>query len=92
VLFCIQMSYSIVYTKQAVKVLIRMPQQTSKAIRLKLEQIAETPFAAHPNVTKLHGREGYRLRQGDWRVIFDIQQEQLVILVLEIALQKEVYR
>jgi len=86
------MSYNIVYTKQAVKAFKGMPEHTSKAIRQKLEQIAEAPYASHNNVTKLQGRDGFRLRQGDWRVIYDIQQEILVILVLEIALRKEVYR
>jgi len=86
------MSYNIVYTKQAIKAFKGMPKQTSRAIRLKLEQIAEAPFAPQQNVTKLQGRDGFRLRQGDWRVIYDIQQEVLVILVLEIALRKEVYR
>lgn len=62
------------------------------AIRRKLEQIAVSPFTPHHNVTKLQGREGYRLRQGDWRVIYKIQQEKIVILVLKIGLRKEVYR
>ncbi len=87
-----QMSYDIVYTKQAVKALKGMPKQTAMAIRQKLEQIAEAPFAAHNNVKKLQGRDGFRLRQGDWRVIYDVQQEILVVLILEIALRKEVYR
>ena len=86
------MSYNIVYTKQAVKAFKGMPKQTSKAIRKKLEQIAEDPFAPQHNVTKLQGRDGYRLRQGDWRVIYEIQQEKIVVLVLEIGLRKEVYR
>jgi mRNA interferase RelE/StbE len=86
------MNYNIVYTKQAVRAFKGMPEHTSKAIRLKLEQIAEAPFGSHSNVKKLQSRDGFRLRQGDWRVIYDIQQEILVILVLEIALRKEVYR
>jgi mRNA interferase RelE/StbE len=86
------MSYGIVYTKQALKAFKGMPIQTSKAIRQKLELIAEAHFSPHRNVTKLQGRDGYRLRHGEWRVIYDIQQEMLVILVLEIGLRKEVYR
>lgn len=84
------MSYNIVYTKQALKTFNGMPSQTSKTILQKLEQIAEAPFAQHNNVTKLQGREGFRLRQGDWRVIYEVQQEKIVILVLEIGLRKEV--
>lgn len=86
------MVYNIVYTKQALKAFKGMPKDTSRVIRKKLEQIAENPFASHNNVTKLQGRDGYRLRQGDWRIIYDIQQEKILILVLDIALRKEVYR
>lgn len=64
----------------------------AKLIREKLEAIAANPYAEHPNAKKLQGREGYRLRVGDWRVIYEIQNDQLVILVLRIAQRAEVYR
>lgn len=86
------MTYTIVYTKRAMKAFNGMPKSISKAIRQKIEQIAEDPFASHRNVTKLQGRDGYRLRHGDWRVIYEIQKEIIVILVLDIGLRKEVYR
>lgn len=63
-----------------------------KTIREKLEGIATDPYAEHPNAKKLQGREGYRLRVGDWRVIYEIQNDQLVILVLKVAPRGEVYR
>jgi len=86
------MSYKIFYTKKAIKTIKEVPQDVSRAIRKKFELIALEPFEPHPNVTKLQGRQGYRLRQGDWRVIYEIQQDKIVILVLEIGLRKEVYR
>ncbi len=64
----------------------------AKTIREKLEAIAVDPYAEHPNAKKLQGREGYRLRVGDWRVIYEIQNDQLVILVLKVAPRGEVYR
>ncbi len=86
------MPYTIAFTKQAVRVIQKMPRDTARMVNQKLEQIAEDPFASHPNVTKLQNREGYRLRVGDWRVIYMIQREQIVILVLKIGLRGEVYR
>jgi mRNA interferase RelE/StbE len=44
------------------------------------------------NVTKLQNRDGFRLRIGDWRVIYEVQDQQLVILVLKIGSRGEVYR
>jgi mRNA interferase RelE/StbE len=84
--------YKINYTKEATKALLRMPRNTAKLIREKLETIAADPYANHPNAKKLQGREGYRLRVGDWRVIYKIQNEKLLIIVLKVASRGEVYK
>lgn len=70
----------------------RMPRNTAQSIREKLENIATDPFADYPNVKKLQGREGYRLRVGDWRVIYKVQNQQLMVIVLKIASRGEVYK
>ena len=84
--------YQINYSKVAVKSLLRMPRNTAKLIRQKLEKIAADPYADHPNAKKLQGREGYRLRVRDWRVIYKLQSEQLLIMVLKIASRGEIYK
>lgn len=84
--------YKIVFTKQAAKSLQSIPRDIGGLIREKLAQIANDPFASHPNATKLQGRPGYRLRVGDWRVIYEVEKDELVIIVLKIALRGEVYR
>ena len=84
--------YEISYAKEAEKSLLRIPRNTAKLIREKLEVIAVNPFADHPNAKKLQGREGYRLRVGGWRIIYKIQNEQLIIVVLKIASRGEVYK
>jgi mRNA interferase RelE/StbE len=84
--------YKIIFKKEASKSFDKLPRNVAKTIRSKLEAIAANPYAEHPNAKKLQGREGYRLRVGDWRVIYEIQNEQLVILVLRVAPRGEVYR
>jgi mRNA interferase RelE/StbE len=84
--------YNITYSKEATKSLLRMPRNTAKLIRKKLEVIAAAPFADHPNAKKLQGREGYRLRVGDWRVIYTVQSEKLIIMVLKVASRGEAYK
>ena len=69
-----------------------MPRNTAKLIREKLEVIAADPHADHPNAKKLQGREGYRLRVGDWGVLYTIQSEKLVIVVLKVASRGEAYK
>ena len=63
-----------------------------RRIRDRLGQIAEDPFAQYPNVTKLQNRPGFRLRVGDWRVIYDVQEDELVILVLKVGSRGDIYR
>lgn len=86
------MAYNVAFTRQAAKTLQRIPADIARSIRVKIEQIAENPFASHPDVTKLQNREGYRLRIGDWRIIYDIQKDKVLVLVLKIGLRGEVYR
>jgi mRNA interferase RelE/StbE len=77
------------YTKAAIKALTRMPGNKTRLIRSKIEQYAADPESMANNVKKLQGRDGYRLRVGDWRVIFD--REGLVLDILEIGLRGGIY-
>ncbi len=70
----------------------RAPREVATAIRKKLDQLAADPFAANLDMKKLQNRSGYRLRVGDWRIIYEIQKAQVVIMVLKIAPRGEVYK
>ena len=80
---------AISYTRQALKVLRRMPADTAQRIIAKIEQYAEEPGSQANNVTALKGREGIRLRVGDWRVIMN--DDGVVLAVLEIGPRGSVY-
>ena len=68
------------YTKAAIKALRRMPANTARLIRTKIEAYAQDPGTQANNVKSLKGREGIRLRVGDWRVIMDDQGNVLAVL------------
>jgi mRNA interferase RelE/StbE len=78
----------VTYTRAAVKVLRRMPANTAALIRMKVQQYAVDPVSLANNVKALQGREGVRLRVGDWRVIMD---DGVVLAVLEIGPRGGVY-
>lgn len=84
--------YKIVFTRQAYKALRRIPEDIVQRMRERLDQIAEDPFVQNPNVTKLQNRPGYRLRVGDWRVIYDVQEGEMIILVLKVGSRGDIYR
>lgn len=69
---------------QARRALKAMPRNVATQIRSKIDTLAGNPWAPNPNVRKLIARQGYRLRVGDWRVLFDIDNGRLVVLVLAI--------
>ena len=84
--------YQIDYSRAAVKALKAMPRNLSLQVRGKIELLAADFFAANNNVKKLVGREAYRLRVGDWRVIYEIEGGRLVIRVLTVAPRGGVYQ
>jgi len=61
---------TVAYTKGALKTLRGMPANVATLVTSKIDQYASHPSVLANQVTKLQGRSGYRLRVGDWRVIF----------------------
>lgn len=78
----------ITYTRAAIKALKRMPANSSALIVSKVEQYAADPASLANNVTSLKGRDGIRLRVGDWRVIME---DGVVLAVLDIGPRGGIY-
>lgn len=79
----------IIYNTPALRALRSMPSNTAARIRSKIEQYAEDPASLSANVRKLQGRPGYRLRVGDYRVIFD--EDGAVLDILDIGHRSRIY-
>ncbi len=84
--------YTLIFLPLATKVLHKMPRNTATLIREKLDILAQNPYAPNPNVKKLKGRAGYRLRVGDWRVFYTLHDTELEILVIKIAPRGGAYK
>lgn len=82
--------YLIDYTKPAIKTMAAMPRNVRELVKSKIEALARDPFGA-ANVKQLVGEPGYRLRVGDWRVIYDVDSGRLVVRVLKIGPRGGVY-
>jgi mRNA interferase RelE/StbE len=83
--------WSVTYTADALKSLMRMDRTMARRIRAKVLALADDPRAPNNNVKKLTGIEGYRLRIGDWRVIYTLKHEVLTVVVIRVGHRREVY-
>ncbi len=84
--------YSIEYSPPARKVLKAMPRKLAERIMDKIEALAADPFAPNNNVKRLTGHPGYRLRVGDWRILYTVHAQDLLIAVVRIAPRGGVYQ
>ena len=83
------MTYGIIFSDRALKQLKKLEKNVQERIISTLERIKIRPQA---HVTKLVGDPGYRLRVGDYRVILDLDEGNLVILVIKIGHRKKIYK
>ena len=83
--------HAIEFTREARKALKAMPRNVRELILEKRDELAIDLMQAR-NVKKLVGRPGYRLRVGDWRVIYTLESGRLVLRVLDIGSRGGVYQ
>jgi len=83
--------YKIAFGKRADRSFRKLPAHICKNIKNKLIELSKDPYAQNNHLTKLQNRPGYRLRIGDWRVIYEIKDDEIMILVLDIAPRGGVY-
>ena len=85
------MIWKIVVERSAKKALVRFPKADQDRILAVIDGLAVDPYAAR-NVKSLQGRDGYRIRIGDYRLMYRIDNGRLVVVVLEISQRGGAYR
>jgi len=83
-------NYKLAFKKSVAKDLRNIPNNDVKRILKCIDSLCVNPRA--DGCIKLSGQERYRVRQGVYRIIYEIQDSQLIILVVKIAHRSEVYR
>jgi mRNA interferase RelE/StbE len=84
------MRYHVILSKSVQKELDRLPDDTATRVLARLSQLESNPRPA--DVKKLKGREAWRIRVGDYRVIYEIHDRQLEVVVITVAHRREAYR
>lgn len=81
--------YSVVFKRSVYKDLRRVPKKDVDRIFQRIDEIADAPRG--PGCEKLSGQERYRARQGVYRIIYEIVNEDLIITVVKIGHRGDVY-
>lgn len=83
--------YSVEVTPHAEFQIKALPKKEQAKILKRAYKLAEEPRPA--GVKKLKGTDSlYRIRQGDWRIVYTIEDDRLLILVVKVGHRKDVYR
>lgn len=85
------MNYTILIDRKALKYLSKLPVNLKSQIKRKIDDLANNP---RPHGYKeLKGAKGYfRIRSGNYRIIYKIANDILIVTVLEIGDRREIYR
>jgi len=83
-------NYKLLIKPSAAKELEELPKKDRQRIVAKIRGLATDPRP--PGSEKLSGEEKYRVRQGNYRIIYSIEDETITITVVKIGHRREVYR
>ena len=83
-------SYKLLIASSAGKEIEALPKQDSRLIVAKITSLSNDPRP--PRCEKLSGRDQYRLRQGNYRILYEIQDLSLVVVVVKVGHRRDVYR
>ena len=83
-------SYELVFRKSVAKDLRAFPKQEVKRIMQRIRLLADNPRPT--GCEKLSGQERYRVRQGAYRIIYEIEDARLTVLVVKVGHRRDVYR
>lgn len=83
------MSHQVLILKRAQKELAGLATRDYERVRNAISALAQEPRP--PGSRKLVGREGWRIRVGDYRVIYEINDQQQIVTVLHIGHRRDVY-
>ena len=82
-------NYTIVLSKKAQKQLDKLSDHVAEPIIVAIAGLEHNPRP--PGCKKLKGRDGYRIRSGNYRIIYDIFDNELLVDVVELGHRKDIY-
>jgi mRNA interferase RelE/StbE len=83
-------AYSVLIKKSAAKELEGVPKKDREKLVSKIQALANNPRP--PGSEKLAGDDKYRIRHGVYRVLYEVDDATIVVVVVRLAHRREVYR
>jgi mRNA interferase RelE/StbE len=84
-------NYSVEFLRTALKELSKLPKDIQQRIAQKIEELKTNPYL--PGVKALTNGDGrLRLRVGDYRIIYRIEEDKLVIVIIKVGHRRNVYK
>jgi len=83
-------SYELVFKKSVAKDLREFPKQDVKRILPRIRSLADDPRPV--GCEKLSGLERYRIRQGSYRIVYEVADARLIVLIVRVGHRRDVYR
>jgi len=82
--------YRVVFRKSVAQDLRPIPNRDLRKILATIESLSEEPRPS--GIEKLSGQDRYRVRQGNYRIIYEINDTDVVVVVVKVGHRKDVYR
>jgi mRNA interferase RelE/StbE len=82
--------YKIIFRKSVAQDMRRIPNRDLRRILAAIDSLSEEPRP--PGVEILSGQEKYRVRQGNYRIIYEISDKSVIVVVVKVGHRKDVYR
>jgi mRNA interferase RelE/StbE len=83
-------SYKILIKPSAAKEIEEIPLRDRRRIVARIQELSTDPRL--PGCQKLSGQDKFRLRQGVYRIVYSVNDDELAVLVVKVGHRKEVYR
>lgn len=85
------MTYEVALTPAAARQLRKFEPQVRRRVQAAIELLAEDPRP--PTSTRLVGGAGeWRVRTGDYRIVYEIEENRLLVLILNVGHRREIYQ
>lgn len=83
-------NYSVLIRRSAAKEIDALPLKDRRRVVARINGLATNPRPA--GCEKLSGEEKYRIRQGDYRILYEIVDRDLIVTVVRVGNRRDVYR